>query len=305
MLLPQRTWLLFKPVAVSSVENSGLPGTNAVDGNAGSRWASAFSDPQWIYVDLQAFYAITRVKLNWEAAYGRAYQIQVSSNAANWTTIYSTTNALGGIEDLTGLSGTGRYVRLYGTARATAYGYSLWELEIYGTAPVTNHPPVLVPIANQTILAGRTLLLTNSASDPDVPPQSLTYTLLSPPSGASIGVTNGLFTWRPTMAQSPSTQTVAVAVSDNGAPPLAATQSFVIAVLQPTAPTLNAASFTNGQFGLWMNGDTGPDYIIQTSSNLGSWISVFTNAPPSLPFLWLDPNAPLVPSRFYRLRLGP
>ena len=50
---------LNKPVTVSSVENASYPGTNAVDGNPGTRWSSAFSDPQWIYVDLQATYNIT------------------------------------------------------------------------------------------------------------------------------------------------------------------------------------------------------------------------------------------------------
>jgi mannan endo-1,4-beta-mannosidase len=74
------------------------------------------------------------VRLNWEAAYGRSYQVQVSANASSWTTIYSTTTGDGGIDDLTGLSGTGRYIRMYGTQRGTPYGYSLWELEVFGTA---------------------------------------------------------------------------------------------------------------------------------------------------------------------------
>ena len=76
---------------------------------------------------------VCRVVLNWEAAYGKAYQIQTSPDGAAWTTIYTTAAGDGGIDDLTGLAGTGRYVRMYGTARATAYGYSLWEFEIYGT----------------------------------------------------------------------------------------------------------------------------------------------------------------------------
>jgi hypothetical protein len=87
-------------------------------------------------VDLQATYNITRVKLNWEAAYGKSYQIQVSPDTTNWATVYSTTTGAGGVQDLTGLSGTGRYVRMYGTARGTSYGYSLWEFEVYGTVPV-------------------------------------------------------------------------------------------------------------------------------------------------------------------------
>ena len=70
--------------------------------------------------------------LNWEAAYATAFQIQVSPDGTNWTTIYSTTTGTGGNQTLS-VSGTGRYVRMYGTARATPYGYSLWEFGVYTT----------------------------------------------------------------------------------------------------------------------------------------------------------------------------
>jgi hypothetical protein len=72
--------------------------------------------------------------LSWEAAYASGYSIQVSNDATNWTNIYSTTTGNGATDDLTGLSGTGRYIRMNGTARGTAWGYSLWEFEVYGTA---------------------------------------------------------------------------------------------------------------------------------------------------------------------------
>ncbi len=121
---------LNKPVQISSTEGGALNGAAAVDGDAGTRWSSQFSDPQWIQVDLGSSQAISRVLLNWEAAYGKAYEIQVSDNASNWTSIYSTSTSDGGIDDIT-LSGNGRYVRIYGIERATGYGYSLWELEVY------------------------------------------------------------------------------------------------------------------------------------------------------------------------------
>jgi len=102
------------------------PCANAVDGSTTTRWSSAFSDPQSIYVDLGATHSISQVILNWEAAYGRSFQIQTSNDAVNWTSIYSTTTGTGGVQTLN-VSGSGRYVRMYGTTRATAYGYSLWE----------------------------------------------------------------------------------------------------------------------------------------------------------------------------------
>ncbi len=298
---------LNQPVTASSYQASSpyCPAIYAVDGNLTTHWASAWSDPQWIYVDLGATCNINEVVLYWEAAYATSFQIQVSSNAVNWMPIYSTTTGAGGTQDLTGLSGQGRYVRMYGTARGTSYGYSLWEFQIYGTAVPTNQPPVLAAIANQTILAGQTLIITNLASDPNLPPLPLTFSLSNRPVGASIDPNSGVFTWRPTIVQSPSTQTVAVVVSDNEVPPLTASQSFNVTVTQPASPTINATSVINGQIGFWINGDTGPDYTILASTNLTSWNPIFTVNSPSLPYYWIDTNSVAYPIRYYRTVLGP
>jgi hypothetical protein len=121
-----------RPATASSVENATMAAANAVDGNTGTRWSSAFSDPQWIQVDLGAVAAVDQVVLVWEAAYARSFSIQVSTSATGpWTTIYATTTGTGGTQTLT-LTGSGRYVRMNGTARATPYGYSLWEFQVYG-----------------------------------------------------------------------------------------------------------------------------------------------------------------------------
>ncbi|HXR47776.1 MAG TPA: glycosyl hydrolase [Candidatus Limnocylindrales bacterium] len=303
---------LNQPVTASTYQASSpyCPAIYAVDGNLATRWASVWTNiPQWIYVDLGATYNITEVELYWEAAYATSFQIQVSPDAANWTNIYSTTTGGGGVQDLTGLTGllpgTGRYVRMYATKRATTYGYSLWEFQVYGSPVPTNQPPVLAAVPDQTILAGRTLLVTNLASDPNIPPLPLTFSLSNPPAGASINATNGVFSWRPAIAQSPSTQTVSVVVSDNGLPPLTATQSFNVTVNQPAAPTLSTASITNGQLGFWISGVPGPDYTIEVSTNLTSWTPVTTSSSPSLPYFWADTNSLSFPSLFYRVMLGP
>jgi hypothetical protein len=120
-----------KPTTASSTENAGTPASNATDGNAGTRWSSAYSDPQWIQVDLGSTQTITRVALNWEAAYATAYQIQTSANGTTWTNVYTTTTGTGGNQSLP-VSGSGRYVRVNTTARATQYGVSLWEFQVYG-----------------------------------------------------------------------------------------------------------------------------------------------------------------------------
>jgi beta-glucanase (GH16 family) len=121
-----------RPASASSIENASVPPGDAVDGNTGTRWSSAFSDPQWLQVDLGAAHPISRVVLNWEAAYGRAFQVQTSTDGSTWTTIHSTTTGTGGVEDLA-VSGSGRYVRMLGTARGTPYGYSLWEFQVFGS----------------------------------------------------------------------------------------------------------------------------------------------------------------------------
>src|SRR5262245_22782268 len=120
-----------RPAVASSAEGP-FAAANAVDCNAGTRWGSAFTNNEWIYVDLGSTATISRVALNWEAAYGSGYQIQVSNNATSWTTIFTTTTGNGGVDDLT-VSGSGRYVRMLGTARATQYGYSLFEFQVFGT----------------------------------------------------------------------------------------------------------------------------------------------------------------------------
>ncbi|GHC03505.1 hypothetical protein GCM10007047_20130 [Cerasicoccus arenae] len=102
----------------------------AFDGNGGTRWSSSFNDAEWVYVDLGSVQAISRVILKWEGAYGEEYKIQASDDATSWTDLIEVVNGDGGEDDLT-LSGSGRYVRMLGITRATPWGYSLWEFEVY------------------------------------------------------------------------------------------------------------------------------------------------------------------------------
>ncbi|MEU0921027.1 discoidin domain-containing protein [Streptomyces cyaneofuscatus] len=128
-----------KPVTASSEENYGTPATAAVDGNANTRWSSAASDPQWIRVDLGATTRLSQVVLDWETAYGKGYRIELSTNGSTWSTAYQTTTGDGGTDTLN-ISGEARYVRVYGTARGTGYGFSLWEFKVYGESGGTGGP---------------------------------------------------------------------------------------------------------------------------------------------------------------------
>ncbi|NUT50726.1 MAG: coagulation factor 5/8 type domain protein [Saccharothrix sp.] len=135
-----------KPATASSTEGAGTPASAAVDGDPGTRWASAWSDPQWLRVDLGATSALTRVELDWEAAYATSFQLQVSADGNAWTTVRTVTAGTGGKQGFD-VTGTGRYVRVYGTQRANGYGYSLWEFRVYGTQGTTPQPGSGVRVA--------------------------------------------------------------------------------------------------------------------------------------------------------------
>ncbi|MFJ7240203.1 discoidin domain-containing protein [Streptomyces olivaceus] len=125
---------LGKPATASSFQPSygdcPCPAANAVDGNPDTRWASDWSDPQWIQVDLGTRTAFRHVQLYWEASYARDYTVQTSDDGQNWQTVATVTDGNGGVDTLDA-AGTGRYVRVNGTARGTGYGYSLYEFGVY------------------------------------------------------------------------------------------------------------------------------------------------------------------------------
>ncbi|MFG3241628.1 discoidin domain-containing protein [Streptomyces sp. NPDC048157] len=105
--------------------------SQATDGRADTRWASDWSDPQWIEVDLGAVKTIRTAQLVWDPAYAKSYEVQVSDDGSTWRTVHSTTTGNGDVDTI-GLDTAARYVRLQLTARGTEWGYSLHEFGIYG-----------------------------------------------------------------------------------------------------------------------------------------------------------------------------
>jgi hypothetical protein len=100
-----------KPATASSTERV-FSAQGAVSGDPGTRWSSAFADPQWIQVDLGARAEISRVALAWEAAYAESFSIEVSSDARTWTVPHQAATDAGGAQSLA-VSGAGRYVRVF------------------------------------------------------------------------------------------------------------------------------------------------------------------------------------------------
>ncbi|MEV5428112.1 discoidin domain-containing protein [Streptomyces sp. NPDC052701] len=129
-----------RTAVASSQEGAGYPASAAVDGDVtGTRWASRWSDPQWIQVDLGRTANLSRVVLTWEAAHGTAYEIQASDDGTDWRTLRTVSRGDGGTDDLA-VSGSGRHVRMLGTQRSGGYGYSLWEFQVYGDTGGTPPP---------------------------------------------------------------------------------------------------------------------------------------------------------------------
>ncbi len=168
-----------------------------------------------------------------------------------------------------------------------------------------NSAPSLAPIGDRTVSAGITLALTNSATDPDLPYQTLAFSLLNAPTNAAINSSNGLFTWRPAAAQAGTTNNLGVIVTDNGTPSLSATQMVNLVVNSLSAPALAQMPTTNDSIALQVSGDFGLDYSVQASTNLLDWATVFATNQPALPFIWTDADAAAFSTRFYRVRLSP
>lgn len=147
---------LGKTATSSSIENAGYTADHAFDGaghdtedgNAGdgkarntggveyARWSSEYADPQWIMVDLGNRYEVNNVKLYWEVANGEDFRIEVSDDGSTWITVATVTgNSSTTFDNDIPISpaAAARFVRMYGTARTTGWGYSLYEFEVWGS----------------------------------------------------------------------------------------------------------------------------------------------------------------------------
>lgn len=165
-----------------------------------------------------------------------------------------------------------------------------------------NDAPMLAAITNRILNAGQTLAITNIADDVDTPPQTFAFSLLSYPTGAVIGATSGIITWRPLVAQASSTNLFRVRVADNGSPSLSATQQFSVIVTPFVPSQATQTTLINRQFRLTVVGELGPDYVVQVSTNLTTWNNIFTTNSPTPPFDWTDTNTSGFLKRFYRVQ---
>src|SRR5262249_9406391 len=157
----------------------------------------------------------------------------------------------------------------------------------FNTPVPANHRPVLDPIADQTTNDTNLLTVTAHATDPDAPPQTLTYSLdAGAPSGAQINPTTGVFTWTPAQFQVPGVYPITVRVTDNGTPVLRASRTFTVTVRDTVPPVVTSFTPTGAV--------NTPVTTLQVQFNeaiLGSTFTAGHVAP-------LTPGGPLDPATF-------
>ena len=173
------------------------------------------------------------------------------------------------------------------------------------TVGTANTAPSLAAILDRTITPGTRLSITNSATDSDVPAQTLTFSLAAAPTNATLDIISGVLAWRPLIAQAGTTNAFSIGVTDSGSPALSATQTFSVVVSAVTVPTNSGVVHSGGTYQMQISGDVGPDYTIQASTDLVSWASLYTTNPAAMPFVWSDSSADNYSARFFRVLLGP
>jgi hypothetical protein len=123
----------------SSASSENLLGTAAAlafDGNPGTRWESAHGvENVWLQVDLGNVFLVSEVKISWEFACARKYDIELSTDGVSFTSVWSKVDGFGGMGliDSVFIGANARFVRMQAFERATQWGYSIWEMEVYGS----------------------------------------------------------------------------------------------------------------------------------------------------------------------------
>ena len=160
---------LTRPTSASSSESGSMAPNMANDGNSSTRWSSSFADNQWWQVDLGSVKPVNTVSLNWEVAYASSYKIQLSTDGSTFTTVATVSLAAAGWKTTSFTETSARYVRVLGVTRATVYGISFWDAQVFdgagggggggGAVPVNTALPTVSGFAGQ----GQTLTATNGA----------------------------------------------------------------------------------------------------------------------------------------------
>jgi autotransporter-associated beta strand protein len=261
--------------------------------------------------------------LNWMAAphydcpFNGTLDVDLSQYTRGFTLspIRSVSSPVNGTVVLLGDGKTARFTPAAGFSGLAEFRFSVTDAQgdsmtnkvvgIHVLAANNTAPGFSPPVTDKTINVGVNLSVTNSAADAEVPPQTLTFSLAANPLNATINTNTGVVTWRPQVTQAGTTNLFTVVVADSGSPSLSATQSYHVVVNALVLPMVTSPAWSGGQFSLSVDGQVGPDYAVQLSTNLYDWQTLFITNPPAMPFGWMDTNTSADPMRFYRIKVGP
>ena len=215
--------------------------------------------------------------LTWFAPSNDLFQVQWSDGIPfTWNTF---TNIISYNTNYPASSTNATFTFFDDGSQAPFTGSRYYQLILLGSGP-GNTPPVLPLQTTQTVNPLNPLVVTNTATDADLPPQTLTYSISSTVTGANVPVIDaatGIITWTPDVSQAGTSNVITTVVTDNGVPPLSATNSFSV-IVNPV-PGISSITYSNGGFLLTWFAPTNDIFQVQVATNLASpavWLT-FTN----------------------------
>ena len=134
---PAEDKALNKASSASSVDEVGHEAGKANDGSSTTRWSSSYTNNQWWQVDLGSVRSVDTVRLNWEAAYASQYQVLTSLDGVSFSVAASDGATAAGWRSTSFAARSARFVRVLGLARATQWGISFWDAQVFGPADTT------------------------------------------------------------------------------------------------------------------------------------------------------------------------
>jgi len=257
-------------IALNKTANASTTATTytaskAFDGNTTTQWRSISETNPWIYVDLGASYSVTRVYLSWNTYYGTAYQIQTSNDASTWTTIKTLSGQNGGVDDNTGLTGSGRYVRIYVTSRNnTSNGVRVVEMQVYGTLSVDTQAPTAPTALASSAITQTSFNLTWSASTDNIGVTS--YEIFS--GTTSMGTTTST-SFDVTGLTAATAYTMSVKAKDAAGNISSASSALIVTTASAVSKSIAITSPTSGQI-------VAPNSNLQISVSLSGTVSSVT-----------------------------
>lgn len=122
---------LGKPALASSESNAQQTAAAAFDGDMSTRWSGGEAADNWLQVDLGEMYKVSRVIIEWEDSYAKGYKLQTSADGQAWTDVFTEPNGNGGTDTID-LNADTRFIRMQGTEKSGPWGYSIYEMKVFG-----------------------------------------------------------------------------------------------------------------------------------------------------------------------------